>query len=69
MNEATMDKAQLEARWPQIRGRVKANWNRLTDDDLDQANGDPDTLISIIEEKYQEPRISIEVQLEQLLVA
>jgi uncharacterized protein YjbJ (UPF0337 family) len=64
-----MDKTQLESRWPQIRGRVKANWNRLTDEDLDKVNGDPDTLISVIEEKYQEPRISIEVQLAQLLVA
>jgi hypothetical protein len=48
---------------------LKANWNRLTDEDLDKVNGDPDTLISVIEEKYQEPRISIKVQLEQLLVA
>jgi uncharacterized protein YjbJ (UPF0337 family) len=64
-----MEKAKLESRWPQIRGRVKSNWNRLTDEDLDKVNGDPDTLISMIEEKYQEPRISIEVQLEQLLVA
>jgi uncharacterized protein YjbJ (UPF0337 family) len=64
-----MDKARLESRWPQVRGRVKANWNRLTDEDLDTVNGDPDMLISMIEEKYQEPRISIEVQLEQLLVA
>jgi uncharacterized protein YjbJ (UPF0337 family) len=64
-----MDKARLESRWSQVRGRVKANWNRLTDEDLDTVNGDPDMLISMIEEKYQEPRISIEVQLEQLLVA
>jgi len=64
-----MDKARLASRWPQIRGRVKPNWNRLTDEELDQVNGDPDTLISVIGEKYQESRISIEVQLQQLLVA
>lgn len=39
----------------------------MTDADLDQVNGDADTLISIIQEKYQEPRISIEMQLKRLM--
>jgi uncharacterized protein YjbJ (UPF0337 family) len=52
-----------------VRRRGKSNWNRLTDEELDQVNGDADTLISMIQEKYQEPRTSIEMQLEQLLAA
>jgi len=52
-----------------VSGKGKSNWSRLTDEELDQVNGDADTLISMIQEKYQEPRTSIEMQLEQLLAA
>ncbi|HEV2440872.1 MAG TPA: CsbD family protein [bacterium] len=48
---------------------MKSNWNRLTDNELDQVNGDADTLISMIQEKYQEPRASIEMQIEHMLAA
>jgi uncharacterized protein YjbJ (UPF0337 family) len=64
-----MDKGQFGSRWADVRRRVKSNWNRLTDDELDQVNGDTDTLISMIQEKYQEPRASIEMQLKRLLAA
>jgi len=64
-----MDKTRFGSRWPDVRRRVKSNWNRLTDDELDQVNGDADTLISMIQEKYQEPRASIEMQLQHLVAA
>ncbi|HEV2358833.1 MAG TPA: hypothetical protein VGZ23_14665 [bacterium] len=62
-----MDKARFETRWPAVRQRVKANWNRLSDEDLNQVNGDADTLVGMIQEKYEEPRVSIEMQLNRLL--
>lgn len=64
-----MDNNRFAARWPDIRRRVKSNWGRLTDDDLDMVNGDAGTLVSMIEEKYQEPRTSIEMQLERFMAA
>lgn len=64
-----MDSSRFASRWPDIRRRVKSDWGRLTDDDLDLVNGDAGTLISMIEERYQEPRTSIEMQLERLMVA
>ena len=64
-----MEKAGFGSRWPDVRYRVKSNWSRLTDEELDQVKGDADTLISMIQEKYEEPRTSIEMQLERLLAA
>lgn len=64
-----MDKERFASQWPDVRRRVKAHWSRLTDQELDQAGRDIDTLISMIEEKYQEPRASIKMQLERLLAA
>jgi uncharacterized protein YjbJ (UPF0337 family) len=66
---AVMDKSRFGSRWPDVRHRVKSNWSRLTDQELDQVKGDADTLISMIQEKYEEPRTSIEMQLERLLAA
>lgn len=64
-----MDSSRFASRWPDIRRRVKSHWGRLTDSDLDMVHGDAGTLISMIEEKYQEPRTSIEMQLERLMAA
>jgi len=64
-----MEKDKLVSQWPDLRRRVRSHWSRLTDEELNQAGGDIDTLISMIEEKYQEPRASIKMQLERLLAA
>jgi len=34
-----MDWNRVEGNWKQIKGKVKEQWGKLTDDDLDQING------------------------------
>lgn len=41
-----------EGRWDQIRGSIKKNWGKLTDDDLKQIDGDRDRLVGKLKEKY-----------------
>lgn len=55
------------AHWQELRPRIKANWNRLTDAELDQVAGDAGTLIALIEERYGEARRVIELELDRLL--
>lgn len=43
---------QIEGKWKQFKGSAKENWGKLTDDDLDQAEGKRDKLIGKIQEKY-----------------
>jgi uncharacterized protein YjbJ (UPF0337 family) len=62
-----MDKAQFAEMWAEIRPEVKAQWSRLTDEELDQVQGDPDSLISLLVEKYEEPRQAIALQLKHLV--
>ncbi len=38
--------------WPQIRGRAKQWWGVLTNNDLDQIDGQLDRLIGTLQEKY-----------------
>ena len=47
-----MNRDILEGRWKQLRGRIKETWGKLTDDELDQAQGRFDRLIGLIQEKY-----------------
>ncbi len=34
-----MDWNRVEGNWKQIKGKVKEQWGKLTDDDIDQING------------------------------
>jgi len=43
---------QVIAKWHQIRGSVKQEWGKLTDDDLDYIEGTRDRLISRLQQKY-----------------
>jgi uncharacterized protein YjbJ (UPF0337 family) len=47
-----MNKDILTGKWKQIRGQAKGWWGKLTDDDLDRANGKLDVLAGLLQEKY-----------------
>jgi uncharacterized protein YjbJ (UPF0337 family) len=42
----------LQAKWDQLRGDVKSNWGKLTDNDLDVIAGRRDKLEGVLREKY-----------------
>lgn len=47
-----MNRDQLEGKWHQMKGEVKARWGKLTNDDLDQINGNLEKLIGRLQERY-----------------
>jgi uncharacterized protein YjbJ (UPF0337 family) len=47
-----MNKDILKGKWMQIRGDVKKNWGKLTDDDLMKIDGDRDKLLGTLQERY-----------------
>ena len=47
MNEDT-----LKGQWTQLKGRIREQWGKLTDDDLDQIQGRSEQLIGRIQERY-----------------
>ena len=52
-----MDWNRVEGNWKQMKGKVKEQWGKLTDDDLDVINGRRDQLEGKIQERYGMPRI------------
>ena len=43
---------QLEGKWKQVKGSVKEQWGKLTDDDLDVIAGKRDVLVGKLQERY-----------------
>ena len=43
---------QIEGKWKQMKGAVKQQWGKLTDDDLDVIAGKKDELVGKIQERY-----------------
>ena len=47
-----MNKEILKGKWNQMKGSIKKKWGQLTDDELDQINGDYDQLVGTVQERY-----------------
>jgi uncharacterized protein YjbJ (UPF0337 family) len=47
-----MNKDILKGKWLQMKGDVRKMWGQLTDDDLDQIQGDSEKFIGKLQERY-----------------
>ncbi|WP_297297145.1 CsbD family protein [uncultured Methylovirgula sp.] len=47
-----MDWNRVEGNWKQLKGTIKEQWGRLTDDDLNRIAGKQDQLEGLIQERY-----------------
>lgn len=51
-----MNQDQIAGKWKQLKGEAKVMWGKLTDDELDQAEGQADKLAGLIQERYGKTR-------------
>jgi len=42
----------FEGKWKEMRGQVKEWWGKLTDDELEQANGNAEQIVGLLQQKY-----------------
>jgi uncharacterized protein YjbJ (UPF0337 family) len=42
----------LMGKWKQMRGMVREQWGKLTDNQIDQINGDYERLVGVLQENY-----------------
>jgi uncharacterized protein YjbJ (UPF0337 family) len=47
-----MNRDILEGKWKEMKGKVKEQWGKLTDDDLDRAEGKAERLIGLLQQRY-----------------
>ena len=59
-----MNSDELKGKWKQLKGSAKAQWGKLTDDELTEIEGNQDKLVGKIQEKYGVAREEAEKQVE-----
>jgi uncharacterized protein YjbJ (UPF0337 family) len=42
----------LKGQWTQMKGQIREQWGKLTDDDLDRIQGKSEQLVGRIQERY-----------------
>ena len=47
-----MNSDRMEGAWHQLRGKVKEQWGKLTDDDIKQLEGKGDQLAGKLQQRY-----------------
>lgn len=62
-----MNEDVFEGRWKQWKGDMKRAWGKLTDDDLDRAEGNRDKLLGTLQERYGWAKDKAEGELDRFL--
>jgi uncharacterized protein YjbJ (UPF0337 family) len=58
---------QTEGRFKQAKGKIRSTWGDVTDDDVDRAQGNVESLVGTIQQKTGEATESIRNKLSELL--
>jgi uncharacterized protein YjbJ (UPF0337 family) len=61
----TMNWDTLRGQWTQLKGLIRQQWGKLTDDELDQIRGDREQLIGKLQERYGRSREQTEQEVER----
>jgi uncharacterized protein YjbJ (UPF0337 family) len=65
--EEVMNRDTLEGQWMQLKGKVRQQWGRLTDDEIDRMQGNAEMLIGRIQERYGQSREEAEREVDRWL--
>jgi uncharacterized protein YjbJ (UPF0337 family) len=60
-----MNQDTLKGQWTQLKGHIREQWGKLTDDDLDQIQGRAEQLVGKLQERYGIARDEAERQLRE----
>lgn len=55
----------MKGNWKQLKGKVKEQWGKLTDDDLTQIDGKRDQLVGKIQARYGDAKEDVETKVEK----
>lgn len=47
-----MNRDVIQGKWNELKGNVKIQWGKLTDDDLQKFDGTKDKLVGIVQQRY-----------------
>ncbi len=59
-----MNKDTIEGNWKELKGKIKQQWGKLTDDDIAQINGSYDELEGRIQKAYGYQKEQVEKEID-----
>ena len=59
-----MNWQQVEGNWDNLKGKVREQWGKLTDDDIEQIKGKRDQLVGKLKEKYGQAKEQVEKEVD-----
>jgi uncharacterized protein YjbJ (UPF0337 family) len=65
--DKTMNQHILQGKWKEIRGGLKKQWGKLTDDDVRRIEGSLDQVVGILQQRYGYTKDRAEKEIEQYL--
>lgn len=65
LEEWVMNRDVFAGWWKQARGQAKVWWGQLTDDELDQIEGESDKLVGLLQTRYGWSREQAEQEIER----
>jgi uncharacterized protein YjbJ (UPF0337 family) len=60
-----MNRDTLKGQWTQLKGQVRKQWGKLTDDEIDQIQGDAEILMGKLQQRYGYTREQAEREMER----
>jgi uncharacterized protein YjbJ (UPF0337 family) len=64
-----MNRDTLKGQWLQMKGKVREQWGKLTNDDLDEIEGNAEQLVGKLQTRYGYARQRAEAELDAFLAA
>jgi uncharacterized protein YjbJ (UPF0337 family) len=55
----------LQGKWPTLKGQVKQQWGKLTDDDVQQLHGTTEELVGVLQRRYGYGKVQAEIEIDQ----
>ena len=59
----------LKGKWQQLKGEARVQWAKLTDDDLDQIEGNSEKMVGKLQERYGYAKDQAQRELDNVLHA
>jgi uncharacterized protein YjbJ (UPF0337 family) len=62
-----LNKDILAGKWKEMKGRVKEQWGKITDDELDRAEGRAEQMVGLLQQRYGYTREKAEEEYDRFL--
>ncbi|MGH7264603.1 MAG: CsbD family protein [Candidatus Rokuibacteriota bacterium] len=62
-----MNRDTLKGQWMQLKGKIRQQWGKLTDDEVEQLQGNSEQLIGRVQERYGYTRQQAEQEVDRWL--